>query len=72
MWKVLEAAGKQCLLHSPPVSLLVAYLTATAVKHSDQPSTLLDILSWQKIDWAILHGDLNAVYILEFPALERK
>ena len=70
MWKVLEAAGEQCLLRSPPGSLLVAHLTATAVKHNDQPSTLLDISSWQKMGWGILCGDLDAIYILGFPALQ--
>lgn len=72
MWEALEAAGERYLLCPPTVFLLVAHLTATAGKHSDQPSTLLDIPSWHKMDWEILHGDLVAVYILGFPALQCK
>jgi len=72
MWEVLEAAGELCLLWSRPVCLLVAHLIATAVKHSDQPSTLLDVPSREKMDWGILRGDSDAVYILRFPALQCK
>lgn len=53
MWKVLEAAGEQGPLCSPTVSLQVAHGTATI----STVTNLLDIPSWQKIDW----GHLDAI-----------
>lgn len=54
MWKVLEAAGEQWLLCSPTVSLQVAHWTATILS---TVTNLLDIPSWQKMDWR----DLDAI-----------
>lgn len=55
-----------------PVSLLAALLAATAVKHSDQPSTLLEVPSWQKMGWGILHKDLNVISVPGFSTLQHK
>lgn len=42
------------------------------LKHSDQTSTLLEVSSWQKMDWGILHKDLNAISVPGFSTLQHQ
>lgn len=71
MWKVVEAAGEQHLLHFSPVSLLVAiWLPPLIGAVTSLAPFWISLLGKRWTEG--LHGDLDAVYILGFPALHCK